>query len=73
MNIFTSDRNKALVNRVKTLQDGDSLRKPAHIKGNEIWEELLKPPMSLDSFPKHVAVHRKEIFVTQDFLESGQF
>jgi len=55
------------------LQDGDPLRKPAHIKGNESWEELLKPPMSLDSFPKHVAVHGKEIFVTQDFLESGQF
>lgn len=78
MNVFTSltyvDQKeiKLWVNRVKTLQDGDPLRKPAHIKGNEVWEELLKPPMSLDSFAKHVAVHRKDIFVTQDFMESGQ-
>lgn len=44
-------------NIVKTLQDGDPVRKLTHVLST--WKELLKPPMSLDSFTKYVAVHRK--------------
>lgn len=45
----------------------------SHTKGNEIWKELFEATHVIVIPSQNVAVHGKEIFVMQDFLESGQF